>query len=491
MKADRTATSTSTLQLGKTSLLMLILAVFAFALITSGTWIARRDPSVDATLLHIARSAQLIVYFLAAFMFRNHLPMVKRIFTIALIGLLLHLGLNGLLLGGLLDGTGEMTIGAISSVLSGISSGCVTLLAAHVISSYAPRYSVPAFVIAYLVTEAAFALSIYVSDSLVSVLQPALKLSGFIALFVCMKHKENIGASILENPLQYGIKYEVDSNEKPLRFLVSGTDWTFQLIIAAFVPFMFGFMSQLLSADGMSSSLHDWDSEVAAIIALSLLVAYSLMRGRKFGLNDLLLIVVPLYATGLLLLPLLWGREILIGSAFIKCGLVTYQAIIWALLARKAFEDPRHTYLYFGVFGGFANVTYGRILEPVLLNGQTPNATILSTVSLMFFWALTIIVLLLFLLQREISDSKGSRELQPVDPFVRGINVLSEQCKLTPREKEVLIEMLHGYSMSNTAKKLFISPETVRSHMKNIYKKTSTGSKQSLIAAIDEIDKDE
>lgn len=75
------------------------------------------------------------------------------------------------------------------------------------------------------------------------------------------------------------------------------------------------------------------------------------------------------------------------------------------------------------------------------------------------------------------------------DPFAFGIDTLSQQCGLTRREREVLIEIMHGYSMPNVAKKLYISPETVRTHMKNIYRKTETTNKQSLIRMIDSIGK--
>ena len=48
--------------------------------------------------------------------------------------------------------------------------------------------------------------------------------------------------------------------------------------------------------------------------------------------------------------------------------------------------------------------------------------------------------------------------------------------KLTPREKEVLASLVNGLSYKMVASTLFISYETVRSHVKNIYEKLHVAS---------------
>jgi DNA-binding NarL/FixJ family response regulator len=42
---------------------------------------------------------------------------------------------------------------------------------------------------------------------------------------------------------------------------------------------------------------------------------------------------------------------------------------------------------------------------------------------------------------------------------------------LSEREKEILKELTEGFALKFIADKLFISVETVRTHVKNIYKK--------------------
>ncbi len=43
--------------------------------------------------------------------------------------------------------------------------------------------------------------------------------------------------------------------------------------------------------------------------------------------------------------------------------------------------------------------------------------------------------------------------------------------ELTRREKEVIIELSKGLYYKEIASKIFISPETVKKHVKNIYRK--------------------
>ena len=48
---------------------------------------------------------------------------------------------------------------------------------------------------------------------------------------------------------------------------------------------------------------------------------------------------------------------------------------------------------------------------------------------------------------------------------------------LTPRENEVLLLLAKGLNRDEIAAKLFISPETVKMHIKNMYKKLKAKNK--------------
>ncbi len=88
--------------------------------------------------------------------------------------------------------------------------------------------------------------------------------------------------------------------------------------------------------------------------------------------------------------------------------------------------------------------------------------------------------------------AKGSETAEELAPTPEAPN-LADICKtfgeshqLTPREIEVLVELAYGHSSSYIAKVLFISSNTARSHMKNIYKKLGVGSREELIEVLRE-----
>lgn len=58
------------------------------------------------------------------------------------------------------------------------------------------------------------------------------------------------------------------------------------------------------------------------------------------------------------------------------------------------------------------------------------------------------------------------------------------QFSLSVREHEVMIEMINGLEYQEIADKLFISLETVRSHVKNSFKKIQVSSRAEAIARI-------
>ena len=58
---------------------------------------------------------------------------------------------------------------------------------------------------------------------------------------------------------------------------------------------------------------------------------------------------------------------------------------------------------------------------------------------------------------------------------------------LTEREREVLIHLVSGDRVTAIAKKLFISPNTVRNHLKGIFGKVGVGSQTALIERVREV----
>lgn len=74
------------------------------------------------------------------------------------------------------------------------------------------------------------------------------------------------------------------------------------------------------------------------------------------------------------------------------------------------------------------------------------------------------------------------RDLPEGEPGVRPV-----KSALTPREWEVLDMLSAGQSAEQVAAELVLSPETVRSHIKNILRKTGSHSRQEAIAMTEQL----
>lgn len=61
---------------------------------------------------------------------------------------------------------------------------------------------------------------------------------------------------------------------------------------------------------------------------------------------------------------------------------------------------------------------------------------------------------------------------------------LAREFDLTRREEEVLIMLIEGRTRSEVARSLYLSDNTVKTHVRNLYKKLKVGSKDELVAVI-------
>ncbi len=68
--------------------------------------------------------------------------------------------------------------------------------------------------------------------------------------------------------------------------------------------------------------------------------------------------------------------------------------------------------------------------------------------------------------------------------IARHCEALSAQWALTPRESEVMSLLARGHSYPYIAKELVVSENTIRTHVRNVYRKARIGSREELIALI-------
>lgn len=90
---------------------------------------------------------------------------------------------------------------------------------------------------------------------------------------------------------------------------------------------------------------------------------------------------------------------------------------------------------------------------------------------------------------QEEGQRHGAREEGPpnaVDPFQTRCDTLVREGKLSPRETEVFGYLARGHSHAYVAQTLTVSENTIRTHVRNIYRKLGISSKEELLKTINE-----
>jgi DNA-binding NarL/FixJ family response regulator len=73
---------------------------------------------------------------------------------------------------------------------------------------------------------------------------------------------------------------------------------------------------------------------------------------------------------------------------------------------------------------------------------------------------------------------KSDEPIEPDEEFYRFYGI-------TPREREIIAYLMRGRSVPYIRDELFISQNTVKTHIKHIYAKTNVGSRQELLDLIE------
>ena len=61
---------------------------------------------------------------------------------------------------------------------------------------------------------------------------------------------------------------------------------------------------------------------------------------------------------------------------------------------------------------------------------------------------------------------------------------LARQFRLTPKQSQILMQMIAGRSAEEAANVMAISVETVRTHVRDVYAKLNVGSREELFARV-------
>lgn len=225
-------------------------------------------------------------------------------------------------------------------------------------------------------------------------------------------------------------------------------------------------------------------------IAIAICVAIiwvAFARPELIESSRLWLVALLVIATGLVAVEVLGGAAQQASSAILAAGQRFIALFIWISLADIAYEGAFGTDVVFGIGKGIYgfSVACGGALAHVIAFSFGDGR-----ISLIIIYVL-MVSLLLFSFDSMPQHLKLFIGLCPPvsnpqeSALEKRVATLGEKYGLSTREQEIVCLYAQGRNRSYIASQLFISDNTVRDHLKNVYKKMHIHSKQNLIDAIE------
>lgn len=217
---------------------------------------------------------------------------------------------------------------------------------------------------------------------------------------------------------------------------------------------------------------------------LALVVANSRKDGKKRMFLKAWMILSILFFVGLMLTMAIstndrkWGDELTL-IARLLLGLM-----LWLVLLNASIGSRRPSVLMsLWVIAETSSSLIAHYIVPLTVS-RLPG--IADSFAMGTVLPLSLFVLLIaasfFFLQRVIQNLDRSRAAEAEeDPRIARCREIANECGLSSRELEIMMLYSQGLSSRAIAESLYISPNTVRTHVKNIYDKVGVRKKQELI----------
>lgn len=277
--------------------------------------------------------------------------------------------------------------------------------------------------------------------------------------------------------LRYSVKVPADANHEAPVALDANVG---QLAFLAFlIGLPYGLVRNIISQGGEA-----WASAVLPLVLAGALVASALLlvvyfSNRRWSLvKQFALVVAPLTAASMALLPLYSLNEVvpaIVGNAgFVSFLMLQYY---YAAVLSASAENPQSRLLL--ILAVFTLADNSGQIVGALVPSEFANAT-----SSLMIYVILVFCIFLFSRKREPSAPEAPNgaalgESETISAQLIDMPNL-DRYDLTAREREVLLLLLDRLTYGEIAEKLFISTNTVKTHAGSIYKKTGVSSRKEL-----------
>lgn len=175
-----------------------------------------------------------------------------------------------------------------------------------------------------------------------------------------------------------------------------------------------------------------------------------------------------------------------VGAAFVAAHSLISTSVMY-LIIREAHESDLNPYAFMGAsvllirLASVSGIVGGTVIAGLDLN---PSFKTMLVFCIALYLLSIVLLFMLRIRKRSEREQRPAASGEPVrgeDAFdAKGAEVTARH-GLTDRESEILLLLARGRSSTYIGEALYLSPNTVRGHIKNIYAKLGVHSKQEII----------
>lgn len=265
----------------------------------------------------------------------------------------------------------------------------------------------------------------------------------------------------------------------------------------AILCFMGGLMLQISGMQDISLSTFQQTSLWASAAAIACLLIPALLVRKLPSLTRVYSVALPVSAAGFLLLPLIWNAAGGIVNAFAQVGAMVAGIILWCMLADAAHRTRTSPVFMFSAALLVTNIAQlaGTLVGYAQAGTLRQGDIALTAVALVSVYLLLMAAIVLFRSRGAGAASLAAEEaaedlasVSPEEALCQRCAVLAERYGFTPREGDIFLLLAQGYTMPAVSERLFVSENTVKSHVKRIYQKLGIHTRSELLDLVNGAD---
>ena len=263
------------------------------------------------------------------------------------------------------------------------------------------------------------------------------------------------------------------------------------MVGASILCFMAGIMLQISGQQDISLEAFQHTALLTSAIAILVLLLPALFMKKTLNIGRMYALALPLSAAGFLLLPLIWNAAGGIVNSFAQLGAMVAGIILWCLLAETSHDTKLPSFLLFSIALACTNAAQlaGTLIGYFNADTLKQSDILMTAVALVAIYLLFMVALFLFK-DKSLKGEEGLPEhnLEADEPDLRErCQAIAQVNHFTPRESEIFILLAQGYTIPAISEKLFVSENTVKSHVKSIYQKLDVHARTELIERVNTV----